>query len=199
MLKRKREIQVGGANVMGANVMGANVMGANVMGANVMGANVMGANVMGANVMDCLEVWSPKDMAFTMQRLILQRYFSEEVAERCTICLDAMVPKMTLYLPCKHAFHYKCWQHLIEQQTYTCPLCRANFSTFLPVVGMETPTATNTTATDTTATNTTATDTTVVLTIFAHMDLYDFMLELLWRNYEREAESLDEEAIWNDV
>jgi hypothetical protein len=196
MLKRKRERQVGGVNGdnvvdwLGANEMGANEMGANEMGANEMGANEMGANEMGANEMDCLEVWCPKDMAFTMQRLILQRYFSEEVAERCTICLDAMVPKMTLYLPCKHAFHYTCWQHLVEQQTYTCPLCRANFSVFLPVVGMETPTATNTTAT-----NTMASDTTVVLTIFAHMDLYDFMLELLWRNYEREAESLEEEAI----
>jgi hypothetical protein len=162
MLKRKRERQVGG--------------GVNEMGANEMGANEMGANEMGD--------WCPSEMACTMQRLILLRYFAGEAADRCTICLDAMVPKMILYLPCKHAFHYTCWQHLVEQQTYTCPLCRTNFSAFLPVVGIETTTVTNTTA---------------VLTIFTHMDLYDFMLELLWRNYEREADLLNEEDIWDDI
>jgi hypothetical protein len=124
------------------------------------------------NIMDSNVVWCPEEVAFIMQRLILRRYFSGEEADRCTICLEALEPKMAVYLPCKHAFHYKCWQHLVEQRTYTCPLCRANFSEALPAVGIDIVVE----------------ESMVILTIFTHMDLYDFMLELLWRNYENVAE-----------
>jgi hypothetical protein len=192
MLKRKRESEGVGANEMGANVMGANVMGANEMGANEMGANEMGANEMGANEMGANEMgtneiganemdgvnsWSPGQIAFTTQRLILRRYLTGQTEDRCTICLEELVPKMALYLPCKHTFHYTCWQRLVEQQTYTCPLCRANFSEALPGVGVgivETPPA--------------EAENMMVLTIFTTMDMYDFMMELLWQNYQQEAE-----------
>ena len=136
----------------------------------------MGMN--GASV----NLWCPGETAFKMQRMIIQRYFSGEVEDRCTICLEDLEQRMTTYLPCKHAFHYKCWQQMVEQRTYLCPLCRFNFSEALPVVGIVPVSAED------------DVDNIAVLTIFTHMDLYDFMLELLWRNYEREAErEIDEE------
>ena len=144
-------------------------------------SEMKGLGVNGVNEMNGVNVWCPGEVAFIKQRLILRRYFAGAGAEddRCAICLDALAPKLVLYLPCKHAFHYKCWQHLVEQRTYTCPLCRANFSETLPTVSidvMHVPAA--------------AIVNMPVLTIFTHMDLYDFMLELLWRNYEREADTI---------
>jgi hypothetical protein len=131
------------------------------------------------NDVNDVNVWCPGEVAFMKQRLILRRYLAGEEDDRCAICLDALVPKLALYLPCKHAFHYKCWQHLVEQRTYTCPLCRANFSETLSAVGV---TIVNVPAV--------AIVNLPVLTIFTQMDLYDFMLELLWRNYEREADTI---------
>lgn len=163
MLKRKRDRQVGGA--MASVSASATGTGAGT------GTGTVSASSVNA--------WCPGETAFTTQRLILQCYFSGEVEDKCTICLENLEQKMTTYLPCKHVFHYKCWQKLVEQRTYTCPLCRANFSETLSAVGIETAIEN---------------DNTVMLTIFTHMDLYDFMLEFLWRNYEREAErEMDEE------
>ena len=124
--------------------------------------------------------WCPRETAFRMQRLILQRYFSGDEDDKCMICLDTLVQKIVQNLPCKHVFHYNCWQILVERQTYTCPLCRVDFSEALPAVGIvQTPTGP-------------PVENAVVLTIFTNLELYDFMLELLWRSYQRDLEREDD-------
>jgi hypothetical protein len=115
--------------------------------------------------------WSPSETAFTTKRLILQRYYQNKTEDifnkdACVICLEPLEEKMSLYLPCKHVFHYKCCQHLIEGRSYKCPLCRENFSEALPGVGIPVE---------------------VETVIFVHVDLYDFLLEMLWQNYEHNA------------
>jgi hypothetical protein len=129
---------------------------------------------------DLLEdVWSPKEVASSMKRLIIQKHFKNK-EETCAICLEHMYEKMCEYLPCAHVFHYKCLGQLIGNKTYTCPLCRYDFKDTLTLVGMQIleelqPVVSNFT-----------------FTVFTNMDLYDFVLELLWRRYQIEAHDVIE-------
>ena len=78
--------------------------------------------------------WSHAETAFTMKRLIQQKYCTN--TDNCMICLDSMTELKGVYLPCKHLFHYKCLMLLIENETYTCPLCRTDFKDAMTLLGM---------------------------------------------------------------
>ena len=134
--------------------------------------------------MNCLTpVWVPGEMALLRNRLIIQTHFKggEEWGEECcAICLNNMYKYTCVYVPCKHAFHYKCLKELIEVgKTYTCPLCRYNFRETLPVVGLLAE-AVSAEAEPANATN----ENIITMTIFSQMELYDFIFELLWRSYD---------------
>lgn len=155
--------------------------------------------------------WSPSDTAFTRQRLILQRYYHATVAEdqaeadACVICLEPLVQKLSLYLPCKHVFHYACCQPLIAGRSYKCPLCRGNFSGALPGVGI--PVGEPHVAGDHVEGDHVAghhveghhvaghhvegpyTETVLMI----HMDLYDLLMEVVWQNYQHNATLLLQE------
>ena len=56
-----------------------------------------------------------------------QKYFDEQIALQCSICLDEMDCMDDIeVLPCLHEFHYKCIQDMIERNpmSYRCPMCR---------------------------------------------------------------------------
>jgi hypothetical protein len=117
------------------------------------------------------DIFMPSDIASTMSRLVIERSYKKSTEDICAICLDTMYQKKCEYLPCKHVFHYACLKTLIETRTYTCPLCRYDFKTLLTTVGVDVPEE--------------VTDN-YVLTIFTNMDLYGFILEMLWQSYNLE-------------
>ena len=56
-----------------------------------------------------------------------QKYFDEQIALQCSICLDEMDCTDDIkVLSCLHEFHDKCIQDVIERNptSYRCPLCR---------------------------------------------------------------------------
>ena len=72
------------------------------------------------------------DVAFQMKRLVIQGRCS--LSDNCMICLENMHRSKCVYLPCKHAFHSKCFTQLVERRIDTCPLCRAGFKDYLSVL-----------------------------------------------------------------
>lgn len=145
--------------------------------------------------MNCLmaPVWSPGEMACLRNRLIIQTHFKggEEVREECCpICLNNMYKYTCVYVPCKHAFHYKCLKELIEVgKTYTCPLCRYNFKETLPGVGLLSDVADAADAANAADGPANDIDNIIInMTIFSQMELYDFIFELLWRSYDLEED-----------
>jgi len=139
-------------------------------------------------------VWSSGETALLRNRLIIQTHFKggEGVEECCPICLNNMYKYTCVYVPCKHAFHYKCFKELIEVgKTYTCPLCRYNFKETLPGVGLLSDVANGP------ASNGPATLDNIIInmTIFSQMELYDFIFELLWRSYDLDELEEDDELL----
>jgi hypothetical protein len=109
-------------------------------------------------------IWSPSTTAADMKRMVLQKY-SKNTEDNCSICLELMSKNMCAYLPCKHAFHYKCLKQLIATRKFTCPLCRYDFAYLISdshIMQEELS----------------------VYIMHTHMDLYDFFLELLWQRYD---------------
>jgi hypothetical protein len=128
--------------------------------------------------MNELNYWSPNDAAFMKKRIILQKHFTDK-EEVCMICLDQLYKQMAIYVPCKHVFHYNCLKQLMAGQVYTCPLCRTNFTTALSLAGIPMEEAEEEDGEEI-----------ITLTIFPPMDLYDFIMEMLWRSYDRDLEEL---------
>jgi hypothetical protein len=62
------------------------------------------------------------ESAAKYDRLILQKKCT--IADDCAICIDSLLTKPVMYLPCKHYFHKACLQQAFEKKLYTCPLCR---------------------------------------------------------------------------
>lgn len=56
------------------------------------------------------------------QRIILQKKCT--IKDDCAICIDSLLAKPVMYLPCKHFFHQSCLNQAFEKKLYTCPLCR---------------------------------------------------------------------------
>lgn len=125
--------------------------------------------------MNELIYWSPNDTAFMKKRIILRKHFTDK-EEVCMICLDQLHKQMAIYVPCKHVFHYNCLKQLMAGQVYTCPLCRTNFTTALSLAGFPIKVEVEEEEEDG--------EEIITLTIFPPMDLYDFILEMLWRSYD---------------
>jgi hypothetical protein len=118
------------------------------------------------------DLWSPSDTAAIMKRIIIKCRFTHQ--DVCVICLENMYNSICDYLPCKHVFHHKCLKRLIDTRTYTCPLCRYDFIETLALFGI------NTQPVRFEETN----DELLRMTIFSQIDLYDFIMELLWLRYD---------------
>lgn len=65
------------------------------------------------------------------QRLMRQQSVSsdssEDSADECCICLNAIAPSQALFsAPCSHVYHYRCIRPLLNQHfpSFSCPLCR---------------------------------------------------------------------------
>ena len=56
------------------------------------------------------------------QRIILKKKCT--IKDDCSICIDSLLAKPVMYLPCKHFFHQSCLNQAFEKKLYTCPLCR---------------------------------------------------------------------------
>jgi hypothetical protein len=68
------------------------------------------------------EANSMAENACKYKRIILQKKCT--IADDCAICIDSVLEKPVMYLPCKHFFHQACLNQAIEKKLYTCPLCR---------------------------------------------------------------------------
>ena len=76
---------------------------------------------------------NPIDCAAYYDRLILQ--IKCKIPDDCAICLDTLVNKNVIYLPCKHYFHANCIKRTFVEKSYTCPLCRHNLMNSLQKIG----------------------------------------------------------------
>ena len=76
---------------------------------------------------------NPIDCAAYYDRLILQ--IKCKIPDDCAICLDTLVNKNVIYLPCKHYFHSNCIKRTFVEKIYTCPLCRHNLMNSLQKIG----------------------------------------------------------------
>jgi len=74
-----------------------------------------------------------KECATYYDRMILQSKCNVE--DDCSVCLESLLNKKVIYLPCKHYFHSACLNMMIEAKTYTCPLCRYNLINSLHQIG----------------------------------------------------------------
>jgi hypothetical protein len=111
--------------------------------------------------------WSPGKTAAETNRLIIERK-CRQTAD-CMICLEPMYNAVCEHLPCTHVFHYKCLGRLMASRTYTCPLCRANFSTTLAGAGLIVLPALAETEGEAEA-----------VLMLNQIELYFFIFELLW-------------------
>jgi hypothetical protein len=73
------------------------------------------------------------DCSAYYDRLIIQKNCPKK--DNCSICLDSLYKKTIMHLPCKHNFHYSCLIQSIENDLYTCPLCRYNLTNALLKIG----------------------------------------------------------------
>jgi hypothetical protein len=73
------------------------------------------------------------DCSASYDRLVIQKNCLKK--ENCSICLDSLYKKTIMHLPCKHNFHYSCLIQSIENDLYTCPLCRYNLTNALLKIG----------------------------------------------------------------
>ena len=74
-----------------------------------------------------------KECATYYDRMILQSKC--KVEDDCSVCLESLLNKKVIYLPCKHYFHSACLNMMIKAKTYTCPLCRYNLINSLHQIG----------------------------------------------------------------
>ena len=74
-----------------------------------------------------------KECATYYDRMILQSKCNVE--DDCSVCLESLLNKNAIYLPCKHYFHSACLNMMIKAKTYTCPLCRYNLINSLHQIG----------------------------------------------------------------
>jgi hypothetical protein len=74
-----------------------------------------------------------KECATYYDRMILQSKCNVE--DDCSVCLESLLNKKVIYLPCKHYFHSACLNMMIKAKTYTCPLCRYNLINSLHQIG----------------------------------------------------------------
>ena len=74
-----------------------------------------------------------KECATYYDRMILQSKC--KVEDDCSVCLEPLLNKNAIYLPCKHYFHSACLNMMIKAKTYTCPLCRYNLINSLHQIG----------------------------------------------------------------
>jgi hypothetical protein len=84
---------------------------------------------MNLNPTDCAAI----DCAAYYDRLIFQ--IKCKIQDDCAICLDTLVNRSVIYLPCKHYFHASCIKQTFAEKIYTCPLCRHNLMNSLQKVG----------------------------------------------------------------
>jgi hypothetical protein len=71
-----------------------------------------------------------KQVAAQKNRLMLKRKCT--INENCTICLDSLLNKTVVFLPCKHYFHQTCFNTMIKNEIFKCALCRHNVEHILP-------------------------------------------------------------------
>ncbi len=69
------------------------------------------------------------------KRIILKTKFKDD-NEKCAVCLDSMHEKTIAILPCKHYFHYTCFDEMTQTKLYTCPLCRYDLKPALKLLGI---------------------------------------------------------------
>ena len=69
------------------------------------------------------------------KRIILKTKFKDD-NEKCAVCLGSMQEKTIAILPCKHHFHYTCFNELTQNKLYTCPLCRYDLKPALKLLGI---------------------------------------------------------------
>ncbi len=62
------------------------------------------------------------DAAAHYERIIIKNKCT--ISDDCAICLDSLLSKQIIYLPCKHFFHLSCLKYCLDTKLYTCPLCR---------------------------------------------------------------------------
>ena len=115
------------------------------------------------------------DVAFKMKRLIIQGRCS--LSDNCMICLENMHRSKCIYLPCKHAFHYKCLYQLVERRIYTCPLCRGDFKEYLTIFGLTNAVVNNE-------------DEQIEMTFLIENEFVDIILDWLRQSYEVIEEEL---------
>ena len=117
------------------------------------------------------------DVAFKMKRLIIQGRCS--LSDNCMICLDNMSKSKCIYLPCKHAFHYKCLYQLVERRIYTCPLCRGDFKKYLTIFGLTNADVNN------------DDDEQIEMTFLIENEFVDIILDWLRQSYEVNVDIMD--------
>ena len=66
------------------------------------------------------------------------RHINKE-EETCAICLIPYLDAALTLTPCKHVFHQHCFQTMVQQHLYTCPLCRFNLKPVLEKVHLLPP------------------------------------------------------------
>ena len=59
--------------------------------------------------------------------------------EDCSVCLNGMLRRRVMVLPCKHTFHLSCYSKLVSFGHRRCPLCRSELDTDAPKDGVASP------------------------------------------------------------
>lgn len=69
-------------------------------------------------------------------RVITQQKYNND--EHCSICLDSMLNKQVIHIPCGHIFHNNCINTVFKSECltkYNCPLCRYDVYSALQKLG----------------------------------------------------------------